>query len=180
MNFIELHTDKAPSRSPPDAPGAPRHRTTPRPAGRSFGRPDRHMVGRRGDGGPMAFRSFLVNKFSAQKTEIDGIIFASKAEANRYAQLKLMERAKAITDLKIQPGYLLQVNGKVIGTYRPDFSYQDGKRIVVEDVKGIITPEASLRMRVFMAAYPEIELRIVDRKGNSEPFRQRRVTTEAA
>ena len=121
-----------------------------------------------------------MNKFSAQKTEIDGITFASKAEANRYAQLKLMERAKAIYDVKVQPAYLLRVNGTAIGTYRPDFSYQDGERIVVEDVKGIITPEASLRMRVFMAAYPAIELRIVDRKGNSEPFRQRRVTTEAA
>lgn len=121
-----------------------------------------------------------MNKFSARKVTLDGMTFASKAEGNRYAQLKLMERARAITDLHVQPVYPLWVNGIVIGTYKPDFSYEENKKRICEDVKGVVTEAASLRMRVFRACYPDIELRIVDRKGNSETFKQRRVTTGVA
>lgn len=121
-----------------------------------------------------------MNKFSAKKVTLDGMTFASKAEANRYAQLKLMERARAISDLQVQPLYPLVVNGIVIGTYKPDFSYDENKKRICEDVKGVVTEAASLRMRVFRACYPSIELRIVDRKGNSEVLKQRRVRVEAA
>jgi hypothetical protein len=121
-----------------------------------------------------------MNKFSAQKTEIDGLTFDSRSEANRYAQLKLMERGKAIRDLQVHPAFPLRVNGTLIGTYKPDFVYTEGKRTIVEDVKGIVTEAASLRMRVFMACFPTHELRIVDRKGNSEPMKQRRVSEIAA
>lgn len=120
-----------------------------------------------------------MNKFSAQAIEIDGIKYPSKAEANRHQQLKLMERARAIKALAYQPKYPLKVNGVTIGHYTPDFAFYDGGRQVCEDVKGIITEAASLRMRLFMAIYPNIELRIVDRKGNSTPFRQRAVKEAA-
>jgi hypothetical protein len=116
-----------------------------------------------------------MNKFSAQKVEIDGFTFDSKAEANRYGHLKLLERAKEIKALGVHPSYVLTINGTAIGTYKPDFAYFEGGRKIAEDVKGMITPESSLRMRVFMACYPDIELRIVDRKGGSKPFKQRAV-----
>lgn len=121
-----------------------------------------------------------MTKYSARKTELDGYTFASKAEADRYAQLKLMERARAIRGLGVHPAYPLKVNGVVIGTYTADFVYFDGGRQVVEDVKGLVTGEASLRMRIFMALYPAHELRVVDRKGNSKPFRQRAVSERRA
>lgn len=120
-----------------------------------------------------------MNKFSARKVELDGLTFDSKAEANRYAQLKLLERAKSIKALAVHPAFPLKINGTVIGTYKPDFVFFEGGRQIVEDVKGMVTEAASLRMRVFMACYPTHELRIVD-KGGIKPFKQRAVATREA
>jgi hypothetical protein len=121
-----------------------------------------------------------MSKFGARKVTLDGFEFASQAEANRYSHLKLLERAKQIKALAVHPKYPLKVNGTVIGVYTADFAYFEGGRQIVDDVKGMITSEASLRMRVFMALYPTHELRIVDRKGNWERFKQRAVTRAAA
>jgi len=122
-----------------------------------------------------------VSKFGAQKVTIDGVEFASRAEANRYGQLKLMERAKQIKALGVHPKFPLKVNGVLIGVYTADFAYFEGGRQIVEDVKGGPIREAdSLRMRVFMALYPTHELRIVDRKGGWERFKQRQVARVAA
>ena len=121
-----------------------------------------------------------MSKFGARKVTIDGIEFASQAEANRYSQLKLLERARQIKALAVHPKYPLKVNGVLIGVYTADFAYFEGGRQIVEDVKGIVTPEASLRMRLFMALYPAHELRIVDRKGGWEKFKQRAVSEVAA
>ena len=121
-----------------------------------------------------------MTKFGAVKQTIDGITFASTAEANRYSQLKLLERAREIKALGVHPAYPLSVNGVLIGKYTADFCYFEGGRQVTEDVKGLVTAEASLRMRVFMACYPQHELRIVDRKGNWEKFKQRAVTERRA
>lgn len=46
----------------------------------------------------------MKNKYKAVKTTVDGIKFDSKAEARRYTQLKLLERAG-----QIQPDIILQV-----------------------------------------------------------------------
>ena len=121
-----------------------------------------------------------MTKFGARKVTLDGIDFASQAEANRYSQLRLLERAREIKALGVHPKYPLKVNGVLIGVYTADFAYFEGGRQVTEDVKGMVTPEASLRMRVFMALYPSHELRIVDRKGGWERFKQRAVTARAA
>ena len=116
-----------------------------------------------------------MNKFSARSIEIDGIKYPSKAEASRHQQLKLMERARAIRALAHQPKFPLVVGGVTVGVYTADFVYFDAGRQIVEDVKGIVTEAASLRMRLFMALYPNHELRIVDAKGNSKRFTQRAV-----
>ena len=121
-----------------------------------------------------------MTKFGARKVTLDGIEFASQAEANRFSQLKLLERAREIKALGVHPSWPLVVNNVAIGRYTADFVYFEGGRQIVEDVKGIVTPEASLRMRVFMALYPTHELRIVDRKGSWERFKQRAVTARAA
>ena len=121
-----------------------------------------------------------MSKFGAIKQTIDGHTFASTAEANRYSQLKLLERAREIKALGVHPQYPLSVNGVLIGKYTADFCYFEGGRQVTEDVKGLVTAEASLRMRVFMACYPQHELRIVDRKGGWEKFKQRAVSERRA
>jgi hypothetical protein len=85
------------------------------------------------------------HKYNATKTVVDGITFASKAEAKRYAELKLLEKAGEITHLHLQPKYILRPAGSVgyIGTYIGDFSYVttgSRPREIVEDVKGFKTP----------------------------------------
>ena len=80
-------------------------------------------------------------KYKNKKVEIDGIKFDSKKEANRYCELKLLERAGKIFDLKLQPRFLLQENFKYKNkTYRKieyvaDFEYTENGQTVVEDVK---------------------------------------------
>ena len=88
------------------------------------------------------------NKYRAQKTEIDGIKFDSKHEAERYCTLKLLERAGEITDLQLQRKFTLigtqrDKDGKVIERpviYKADFVYKDKTgAMVVEDTKSPAT-----------------------------------------
>ena len=98
------------------------------------------------------------NKYGAVRTEVDGVVFASKAEARRYGELKLLERAGTIRELVLQPEYSLAVKGNTIGKYIADFVYIDnetGKRIV-EDVKGrtaTMTPLYRWKKRHMRAQY---------------------------
>ena len=48
------------------------------------------------------------NKYNAVRTIVDGIAFASEDEAKRYGELKMFERAGRITDLLLQPQFILQ------------------------------------------------------------------------
>lgn len=77
-------------------------------------------------------------KYGNKKTVVDGITFASKAEARRYGELKILERCKHIADLRLQPRFDCIVNGTKVCTYIADFQYFDLKAgaNVVEDVKG--------------------------------------------
>ncbi len=104
------------------------------------------------------------NKYSAKRTIVDGVSFASKAEAARYGRLTLMQRAGTIHGLRLQPRYVLVIDGVEVGVYTGDFSYweTDGDgREIVEDVKGVMTEAASLRIRVFRALHPGVEVRII-------------------
>lgn len=85
-----------------------------------------------------------MNKFGAKKVVIDGEVFDSRKEYYRWCDLRLLERAGKISDLKRQVKYVLipaqrDESGKLIErevSYIADFEYiQDGKK-VVEDVKG--------------------------------------------
>lgn len=106
------------------------------------------------------------HKYNAKKTVIDGITFASKKEATRYAQLCLLMKAKEIIDLKLQPAFPMEINGVKVCTYKADFQYmeRDAKgywQIVVEDVKGMRTPVYKLKAKLFKALYPQMIFREV-------------------
>lgn len=84
-----------------------------------------------------------MNKYHAKKIEVDGILFDSRREANRYAELKLLERAGKIANLRRQEEFeLIPKCGKERpARYHADFSYTDtatGEK-VVEDVKSRAT-----------------------------------------
>ena len=108
------------------------------------------------------------NKYRNVKTTIDGIKFDSKAEARRYTELKLLEKAGEITDLKLQPRFILQHSfkhkGKTIRaiTYMADFQYSENGKEIVEDVKGVETAVFKIKKKMFLNIYDGIyELRIV-------------------
>ena len=78
----------------------------------------------------------MAGKYHAVATVVDGIRFASKLEAARYRDLRLLLKAGEITDLELQPRYPIVVNGQSVCTYVADARYRtrDGA-LVVEDTK---------------------------------------------
>lgn len=97
----------------------------------------------------------MKSKYHAIPTEIDGIKFASRKEALRYRQLSLMERGKAIQDLKMQVAYPLIKKSKYGREikYVADFTYYENGHLVVEDVKGVRTPVYKLKKRLMAEIY---------------------------
>jgi hypothetical protein len=94
-----------------------------------------------------------MSKYGNVQTVVDAMTFDSKAEARRYGELKLLEQAGVIRDLVCQPKYPIVVNGKKICDYIGDFSYLDGKGLVLEDVKGMKTPAYRLKKKLVLACY---------------------------
>ena len=98
------------------------------------------------------------NKYFAKKTVAMGLKFDSRWEAERWGQLKAMERAGVVTQLERQIKYELSINDVKICNYIADFRYlleeEDGlSRLVVEDAKGIQTPEFRLKKKMMKAIY---------------------------
>lgn len=102
-------------------------------------------------------------KYHARKTYIDNIKFDSKKEAKRYLELRDKLAKKEIEQLRLQVKYDLlpkQVDekGKCLErkcTYRADFVYIDKKtgKEVVEDCKGMKTPEYKLKKKMMLFFY---------------------------
>lgn len=88
------------------------------------------------------------SKYHNKKTEVDGITFDSKAEAERYQELVILEQGGMISDLHLQQEFTLMEgyklpNGRKVKPirYRADFTYYDaGNNYIIEDVKGLETP----------------------------------------
>jgi hypothetical protein len=93
------------------------------------------------------------SKYGAVRTEADGHKFASKKEANRWMDLRLLEHAGHVQELKRQVPYELEVNGITICTYIADFVYRKGAELVVEDTKGMKTPLYLLKAKLMLALH---------------------------
>ena len=112
-------------------------------------------------------------KYHSKKTVIDGITFDSKKEAERYSELKLLERCGAISNLELQKIYELipaqyeiyeryGKNGQRLKdgkkciekscVYKADFVYIDNEtgQQVVEDVKGFRTKEYKIKKKLML------------------------------
>lgn len=108
------------------------------------------------------------SKYNNKKTEIDGITFDSKKEAEYYSMLKILKQAEEIKDFGLQPRYELQPkfskNGKKYRaiTYIADFVIvnNDGTTEVV-DVKGVETQVFKIKKKMFEYQYPDLSLKIV-------------------
>ena len=109
------------------------------------------------------------SKYHSKKTFAYGIQFDSKREAERYQELKTLEAQGKIHDIRLQVKFVLIpaqrepdrkgakggiIKGRVIereASYRADFTYYtaDGA-FVVEDVKGMRTPEYRLKKKLML------------------------------
>lgn len=116
------------------------------------------------------------SKYHAKKVTIDGYTFASKHEGQRYQMLKLLERTGRIQNLQLQVPYelipaLYESSGEVylVGAkkgkpkppklveraceYVADFVYIEDGKTVVEDAKGVKTPEYRIKRKLMYERY---------------------------
>lgn len=125
----------------------------------------------------MIYRSSKL-KYGSKKTILDGIAFDSKKEANRWAELKILEKAGKIEDLRRQVKFVLipaqyedstevyqrgankgkPKRGKLLEhecCYICDFAYRSTAtdRMVVEDTKGFKTKDYIIKRKLMLERY---------------------------
>lgn len=85
------------------------------------------------------------SKHRNQKVKTEEGTFDSKKEYGRYCQLKMMQAAGKIQELKRQvpfilvPGVMIHGRKKPDAKYFADFVYQENGQLVIEDTKSPIT-----------------------------------------
>lgn len=101
-----------------------------------------------------------VGKYGNKKTTTDdGVKFDSRAEARRWGSLSALLRAGKISDLRRQVVYELVPSVKFVDAnrakpairYVADFVYVEKGVEVIEDVKGVLTPEFKLKRHLMKA-----------------------------
>ncbi len=111
------------------------------------------------------------NKYGSRKITRDGLTFDSLKEYRRYCELRLLEKAGRITNLKLQvPFELLPAQYETFERYgkkgqrlkdgqhciekavmyRADFVYQENGKTVVEDTKGFKTKDYILKRKMML------------------------------
>lgn len=124
----------------------------------------------------------MYRKYNNKKIIVDGIKFDSKKEAARYQELKSLERAGVIHDLQRQVKYVLipaqyettsevyakgkekgkPKKGKLIErecAYYADFVYCHSGHTIVEDTKGMKTPDYIIKRKLMLYLH---NIRIVE------------------
>lgn len=98
-----------------------------------------------------------MTKYKNKKVTFDGEVFDSKKEASRFIELRLLERAGKIQELRRQVEFELipaqKMNGKTIErkcSYRADFVYFENGETVVEDTKGFRTKEYIIKRKLML------------------------------
>ena len=95
-------------------------------------------------------------KYNNTKIRVDGRLFDSKAEAARWQELCLLERAGEITELERQVEYELipKQKGERAVKYIADFRYKDHEgKTVVEDTKGVRTTVYILKRKLMLRVH---------------------------
>lgn len=101
------------------------------------------------------------HKYGAVRQEADGHTFDSTREYERYVELKLLQRAKKIHELKVHPSWEIIINGVLVCVVELDFRYKMHVRdgvfgplvIVAEDVKGVDNPLSKLKRKLLKAVH---------------------------
>ena len=107
-------------------------------------------------------------KYGNKKATLDGITFDSRKEANRYAELKLMQQCGAISHLELQKEFVLipsqYIDGKCVERackYKADFYYHDNysNQWCCEDTKGFKTKDYIIKRKLMLYVH---NIRIVE------------------
>lgn len=100
------------------------------------------------------------SKYHSRKQTIDGYVFASQREAQRYSELKMLEKAGEISNLELQKRFELipsqRIGGKVVERpcyYVCDFAYCEGGNQVIEDAKGMKTEVYKIKKKLMLYKY---------------------------
>ena len=103
------------------------------------------------------------NKYNAKKTNVDGIFFDSKKEAEYYNSLKLLVRAGELDSFGRQTRFVVtEGDDKTRATeYVTDFIllFPD-KTYKIVDVKGVKTEVFKLKMKSLKEKYPKLEIEL--------------------
>ena len=108
------------------------------------------------------------NKYGNKKTKLDGYTFDSKRESIYYLKYKRMLIDGKITELTLQPSFLLQdkfkdregVSHRAI-KYVADFKFVENGETVVVDVKGHLTDVFKMKKKMFLFKYQDLIFREV-------------------
>lgn len=123
--------------------------------------------------GKKGLKGHTVSKYKSEKTIVDGITFDSRKEARRFQELRLLEKAGKISELRRQVKYILipaqrepdsigkrggVIKGRLLErevAYYADFVYFDNDLggYVVEDTKGMKTPEYIIKRKLMLYVY---------------------------
>lgn len=119
----------------------------------------------------MAWNNHNRSKYGAKKVEYDGMVFDSKRECRRYKELEILQQIGAISELRTQVKFVLipaQREADTVGkrggiikgnlierevSYIADFVYVENDKTVVEDAKGMRTPEYILKRKMMLYFY---------------------------
>ena len=93
----------------------------------------------------------LKHKFRAIPTELDGIKFASRKEAKRYIELRLLEKSGELLFFLRQVPFHLPANVKYVCDF---LCFWKDETVTIEDVKGIKTSLYILKKKQVEATYP--------------------------
>jgi hypothetical protein len=92
-------------------------------------------------------------KYHNKKTQVFGYLFDSKREADRYLYLRSRLEAGEINNLNLQVQFVCDVNEQHICNYIADFTYFENGKLVIEDSKGVRTPEYRIKKKLVEAIH---------------------------
>lgn len=97
-----------------------------------------------------------MNKYKNKKSLFNNETYDSKKESKRAIELKLLEKAGKVSNLKEQVVFILQdkfkLNNKTIRAikYIADFTYTQNGKTIIEDVKGFKTKEYVIKKKILL------------------------------
>lgn len=111
-----------------------------------------------------------MSKYNSQKIAVDGIVFASKDEAEYYKYLKIRKAKGEILNFELQPKFIVIPSFKYKGkteraaTYTLDFLVYniDGTQEYI-DVKGFSTQQGEFKFKLLKSQHPNLDFKWIAR-----------------